>query len=73
MNKKIKELANNSGMNFDGFGEPILGALDSGSDFLEIYTKNIIQECCSVMEDKDSFYGEWMGNVIKEHFGIEDE
>lgn len=30
----------------------------------------IIVECSKIMEEKDVFYGEWMGNVIREYFGV---
>jgi len=30
----------------------------------------IILECSKIMEEKDVFYGEWMGNVIREYFGV---
>ena len=33
----------------------------------------IVQECGRVMEEKDSYYGEWMKTVINEHFGVTDE
>lgn len=39
----------------------------------ELLIQMVIQECCRVMKKKDAFYGERMGNVIKDHFGIEDE
>lgn len=58
MNTKIKELAVNAGMNFNGFGEPILGALDSGSEFLEKFSKLVVNECAK---------------TIKSHFGVTNE
>lgn len=35
------------------------------------FAELIIHECVKVMEDEDEFYGEWLGEVIKHHFGIE--
>ena len=38
---------------------------------LEQFAENIIQECGRAMEEKDSYYGEWMKTIINEHFGVE--
>jgi hypothetical protein len=32
----------------------------------------IIKESVHKMESEDSFYGSWMGRVIKEHFGLQE-
>ena len=39
----------------------------------ERFAKLIVEECCAVMNDHDSFYGEvMMSPLIKKHFGIEE-
>ena len=86
MNNKIKELAVNAGMNFDGFGEPILGALDSGSEFLEKFAELVVNECASVIELRVKTCGDVLDSkkanqyvkesqlecakTIKSHFGM---
>ena len=39
----------------------------------EKFAEMLIQECITTIEDEDSYYGSWMANVIKRHFGIRDE
>lgn len=39
---------------------------------LEKFAELLIQKAAEVMAEKDSYYGEWMGNVIKKHFGIKE-
>lgn len=34
------------------------------------YSEMLIKECISVMVEND-YHGEWLGEKIKEHFGIE--
>ena len=73
MNNKIKQLAKESELNSD----EVLYHLTDYDEYeysnVEQFAKLLILECCKVMEDKDSFYGEWMGNVIKQHFEVKDE
>lgn len=39
----------------------------------ERFAELIVEKCCAVMNDHDSFYGEvMMSPVIKKHFGIEE-
>lgn len=50
---------------------------NSDSDYSKEYDHRlaelIVEECCAVMNDHDSFYGEaMMYPVIKKHFGIEE-
>jgi hypothetical protein len=52
MNKQIKELVKQAGLNIDGFGYPIWGCLDSADEkkeFLEKFTELIIKECENVV------------------------
>ena len=65
MNDKIDEFALQSQKEYGDFDGSIT-ALDYRK-FAEL----IIKECSRVMEEKDSFYGEWMKTVINEHFGVE--
>ena len=37
------------------------------------FAELLLQECFKVMEETDSFYGAWMGNVLKKHFDIPDD
>ena len=71
MNKRILELAeqaslyavsDNSSMLFDVWKKR----------YTEKFAELILKECSDILEEKESFYGEWAGNVIKEHFGIEE-
>lgn len=39
-------------------------------DFTAKFAELIFQECFKVMKDEDDYYGSWMGDVIKKHFGI---
>ena len=81
MNNTIKQIAVNAGMRFDGFGEPILGALDSGSEFLEEFAKLIIAECNkAILTDYHTHYATHYQNykhtpadcedALVKHFGI---
>ena len=37
----------------------------------EKFVELIVKECISTMEKEDSYYGSWLGKVVREHFGIE--
>lgn len=37
----------------------------------KLFAELLLAEGCRVMEEADSFYGEWMAKVLKQHFGIE--
>jgi hypothetical protein len=39
-------------------------------EFSERFAKLIVEECIEVMSRND-YHGEWLGEKIKEHFGIE--
>ena len=70
MNEKIKELKKQAmveTVEHYCWGDPAITRHLDDEKFAEL----IILECCRKMEDTDIFYGEWMSNVIKEHFGIE--
>lgn len=36
------------------------------------FAKLLIEECSKTMCERDSFYGKWMGEIIKNHFGVEE-
>lgn len=66
MNEKIKQLAQNAGSIYDP------------QEGIQVFNKEkfaqlVVRECCVVMNDHDSFYGEvMMSPLIKKHFGIEE-
>jgi hypothetical protein len=64
MNKRIKELAEQFNLEIDP-AHP-----DHNQKVLEKFAELIVRECVDKMEYEDSFYGQWMGRVIKEHFGV---
>jgi hypothetical protein len=72
MNTRIRQLAEQAGIttNLDtDFFEK------DPNKWVEYYSEKfaelLIRECVDKMEGEDSFYGGWMGRVIKEHFGIQ--
>lgn len=67
MNTKILELAQEATRKYDRLGYEIPFAQPDLEDFATL----MIEECCKVMYERDSFYGEWMGGIIKKHFGID--
>ena len=67
MNEKFKSLAMKSGL---GFYLWLDGRDEEEDEAFEKYSEMLIQECISVMVEND-YHGEWLGEKIKEHFGIE--
>ena len=66
MNDKIKELAELAEFMDSWFSE-------NGDDCeteIRKFANLIIKECILTMESEDSYYGEWMGNVIMTHFNL---
>lgn len=79
MNEQIRELAIKSGLDFDGYGYPIWGSLeseDAKKEFLEKFAELIIRECVQVSLKNSHRYDD-MGTIIagqiQEHFGVSDE
>jgi hypothetical protein len=72
MNERIKQLAEQVGAvrNVLAMGRHD-GVLFTEFE-LEKFAELIVRECFDKMESEDSFYGQWMGRVIKEHFGVEE-
>ena len=82
MNERIKELTVNERIKkltisaitkcfddqLDRYGD--LDRMYIPFEFSERFTNLIIQECISVMVE-NGYHGEWLGEKIKEHFGIE--
>ena len=70
MSKLIKQLAVEAMEYADGYDDrhaPIWWQF-----YNERFAELIVEECCAVMNDHDSFYGEvMMSPLIKKHFGIE--
>ena len=63
MNKRIKKLAEQAG--FDWI------AIDVDDAELEKFAEFIVRECME-LGDKALQDGKWPGDVLKEHFGIEE-
>ena len=64
MNQIIKEIATEVGISVEYLNNTKQWSLIEG--FAEL----IVKECGRVMEEKDSYYGEWMKTVINAHFGV---
>lgn len=39
---------------------------------IEKFAELIIEEGCKAMEKQDTFYGDYMGTVMKKHFGVQE-
>jgi len=76
MNERVKDLIIKAGWTNAytdpkyGF-EPVFEGEDRNLACIEKFAELIVRECVDKMESEDSFYGRWMGRVIKEHFGVE--
>lgn len=74
MNQKIKQLAADAGLCFDGFGDPIWGAADA--DFLEKFAQLVATRCADFAEpmpgsrDIDDVALARVQSDIKQYFGI---
>jgi hypothetical protein len=76
MNERIQELAREARQYAQQYvNESVIEYGKTASEFRRIYESKfaelLIRECVDKMESEDSFYGRWMGRVIKEHFGVE--
>ena len=72
MNKRIKELVKQAGLNIDGYGYPIWGCLDGEDEkkeFLEKFAELIVRECALVVHKKT---GPKSALNVLEHFGVEE-
>jgi len=63
MNEQILELAKRSGLK-----SPTETALSPAE---RMFAELIVRECIDVMKQND-YHGEWLGERIKEHFGVKE-
>ena len=67
MNERIKELYKQAGLTMNNPLAYEQWYLDSLEEFAEL----IVQESIEVMKRHD-YHGEWLGEKIREHFGVEE-
>ena len=67
MNERIKEIAKQAGLTMNNPLAYEQWYLDSLEKFAEL----IVQESIEVMKRHD-YHGEWLGEKIREHFGVEE-
>ena len=67
MNKRIKELAEQAGYTKDMFG---VGHWDMPE--CQKYTELIVREMLKTCEEHPAWSGHFIGEQIKEHFGVEE-
>ena len=67
MNERIKELYKQAGLTMNNPLAYEQWYLDSLEKFAEL----IVQESIEVMKRHD-YHGEWLGEKIREHFGVEE-
>jgi len=75
MNERIIKLAEQAGFVAwtDEDWKPLDAVIDWSSDYdkeLEKFAELIVRECIEVIKQND-YHGEWLGERIKEHFGVE--
>ena len=66
MNERIKECMFNAGLN----SNYVEGFDSIYSQQLEKFAELIVRESIEVMKQND-YHGEWLGEKIKQHFGVE--
>jgi ethanolamine utilization protein EutP (predicted NTPase) len=74
MNDKIRELAREAGIVMD-FSDTLYNELSQNTKqkqlkITEKFAELIVKECIGVITKHD-YHGEWLGEKIKEHFGVE--
>lgn len=71
MSKLIKQLADQAIQYADGYDDR--RGLTWWQFYNERFVELIVEKCCVIMNDHDSFYGEvMMSPLIKKHFGVEE-
>lgn len=66
MNERIRELAKQAGLEMCGCG------CDMPTRQTNKFAELVVKECCKVMNEHGSFYGEvMMSPLIMKHFGVE--
>ena len=72
MNERIRELAEQAGLEFDDDltleSEPIYYVTQTD---VYKFAELIVRESIELLKQND-YHGEWLGEKIKEHFGIEE-
>jgi len=68
MNQRIEKLFDQAKIECSKMGSK--PAIAVGLDELEKFAELIVKECIDVMKQND-YHGEWLGERIKEHFGVE--
>ena len=75
MNEVIEKIVDNTAFAVPGVYQLEYESGTTGVEFTDTALKKfvnlIILESISAMSEADSFYGEWMGNVLKKHFEVE--
>ena len=68
MNERIKKLIELSGISVRGYYD------ETGSTPLELqkFAELIVKECADLVDDHDDLYVSY-GDMIKKHFGVEDD
>lgn len=72
MNNQIKELAKQSGINFDGFGTAIA---TYSNDELQIFAELIIRECARISNESDDTWtgqGAASSDAFMKYFGVKE-
>lgn len=72
MNERIADLLEQAFDRCKKYDDEGKTGLVKTTEALSIFAEMIVRECVDKMESEDSFYGQWMGRVIKEHFGVEE-
>ena len=67
MNKQLRQFERDSGLDIFGLGAKRV----KWEAALEKYAQLIVNESITVMKQHD-YHGEWLGEKIKEHFGVEE-
>ena len=67
MNKRIKELAEQTGESIPEFH---FGDWNIPNEFIQKFAELIVRECCDVLYDNE-LGGYQVNYVLKEHFGVE--
>jgi len=70
MNDRIRKLCSQAISDVDGIQNPDTQDMYIPDCFAEKFAELIIRESIEVMI-KNDYHGEWLGEKVKEHFGVE--
>ena len=70
MNERIEQLCKRAGFIGEGFQNTVIGT--SQETALENLAELIVRECCEVAHCNFHVDGLTLGNIMKEHFGVEE-